>query len=186
MFKSVRQRKTLRLPNYDYSQPGAYFITACSYKHLAIFGKVVKDNVILSPAGFIVQDAWHDLPNLYLNIRLDSFIAMPTHIHSIIIITVSSTTNHVGAGLRPAPTDPIQINHATTTRHDLPEIIRALKSFSARRINKLGYTPGAMVWQRGYYEHVIRNERQLNSLRNYIETNSLRWKTYAENPAVQR
>jgi len=185
--KPIRQRKSLRLPNYDYSQPGAYFITTCSYKHLAIFGKVVKDNVILSPAGFIVRDAWHDLPNHYLNIRLDSFNVMPTHIHGIIIITVSSTTNHVGAGLRPAPTDPTQINHTlTTTRHGLPEIIRALKSFSARRINQLRGIPGATVWQRGYYEHIIRNERQLNRLRNYIETNPLRCETDAENPDVKR
>ena len=175
MSKPIRQRKSLRLPNYDYSQPGAYFITACSHKHLAIFGKVVKDNAIPSPAGVIVQDAWHDLPNHYPNIRLDSFIVMPNHIHGIIIITISSTTNHVGAGLRPAP-----------TRHGLPEIVRALKSFSARRINQLRGTPGATVWQRGYYEHIIRNERQLNRLRNYIETNPLRWKTDTENPDVKR
>ena len=179
MSKPIRHRKSLRLPNYDYSQPGAYFITACSYKRLAIFGRIVKDNVLPSPAGLIVQDAWHDLPNHYLNILLDSFIVMPTHIHGIIIITVSSTTNHVGAGLRPAPT-------FTTTRHCLPEIIRALKSFSARRINELRDTPGAPVWQRGYYEHIIRNERQLNRVRNYIETNPLRWEMDAENPNAKR
>ena len=72
------------------------------------------------------------------------------------------------------------------TCHGLPEIIRALKSFSARRINQLRGTPGTLVWQRGYYEHIIRNERQLNRLRNYIEANPLRWKTDAENPAVKR
>ena len=176
MSKPIRQRKSLRLPNYDYSQPGAYFITSCSYKRLAIFGRVVEDNVLPSLAGLIVQDAWHDLPNHYLNILLDSFIVMPTHIHGIIIITVSSTTNHVGAGLRPAP----------TTHHGLPEIIRALKSFSARRINELRDTPGAPVWQRGYYEHIMRNEHQLNRLRNYIEANPRRWKRDAENPDVKR
>ena len=105
---------------------------------------------------------------------------MPTHTHGIIIITV-------GAGLRPVPTDPIQINHTlTTTRHGLPEIMRARKSFSARRINELRGTPGALVWQRGYYEHIIWNERQLNRPRNYIETNPLRWKTGAYNPDVKR
>ena len=92
---------------------------------------------------------------------------MPNHVHGIIII------RDVGAGSEPAP---------TTKRHGLPEIVRQFKTFSARRINRRRGTPGQPVWQRNYYEHIIRHEESLNRIRDYILTNPLRWNLDRENP----
>jgi hypothetical protein len=86
----------------------------------------------------------------------------------------SPHTTDVGAGLRPAPT--------IVNRYGLPEIIRAFKAFSSRRINELRGTPGIPIWQRNYYEHVIRDEEDLNQIREYIINNPLKWDLDGENP----
>jgi len=98
---------------------------------------------------------------------LDLFVIMPNHIHGIILI--------VGAGLKPAPTDRIK-------QYPLPEIVRGFKTFSARRINVMRVTLGVPVWQRNYYEHIIRNEDELNRIREYIKNNPLQWQFDRENP----
>lgn len=106
---------------------------------------------------------------------------MPNHVHGIIhlIETEPVGADFVGAGLRPAPT----IDAIPTIRHGLPEIVRAFKAFSARRINELHATPGLTLWQRNYYEHVIRDENALAQIHEYILTNPLRWSSDRENPA---
>jgi REP element-mobilizing transposase RayT len=114
-------------------------------------------------------NAWADLPQHYLNVKCDAFVIMPNHIHGIILLREFN----VGAGLKPAP----------TRRHGLPEIVRALKTFSARRINEIRRTPGASVWQRNYYEHVVRNDDELLCIREYILNNPMRWDNDRENPA---
>ena len=104
---------------------------------------------------------------------------MPNHIHGIVVISDhDAAAGLVGAGLRPAPTEPVG------RRHGLPEIIRAFKGFSARRVNALRGTPGAPVWQRNYYEHIIRDEIDLDRIRQYILDNPLRWEEDRENPAA--
>jgi REP element-mobilizing transposase RayT len=96
---------------------------------------------------------------------------MPNHVHGILWLSGAER-----AGLKPAPTG------NDRTRHGLSESVRALKTFSARRINELRGTPGIPVWQRNYYERVVRNERELNAIRDYIQTNPLRWHLDKENP----
>jgi len=113
------------------------------------------------------------MPDHYSQIEVANFIVMPNHVHFVIIISA------VGAGLRPARTSP----QAEPNKSQLPEIVRALKSFSSRGINKIRQTPGALVWQRNYYEHIIRNEDDLNRIREYIEYNPARWAEDEENPA---
>ncbi len=95
---------------------------------------------------------------------------MPDHVHGIIFIETDPDYYVVGAGLKPAPT-----KNPKTKKHGLPEIIRALKTFSARRINEIRNTPGLPVWQRSFIDRIIRNENELNRIRRYIMTNSLRW-----------
>src|SRR5437870_13678067 len=124
----------------------------------------------LNYAGRIVQTVWKELPLHYSYVESDAFIVMPNHVHWIIVL---SDRMSVGAGLKPAP-----------TRHGIPEIVRAFKTFSARRINQTRSMAGKAIWQRNYFEHVIRNEESLNRIRQYILDNPARWEFDRENPAA--
>jgi REP element-mobilizing transposase RayT len=134
---------------------------------------VVDDGVRTSEAGRIVEAAWADLPEHYPHVALDAFIVMPNHVHGILIL------EEVGAGFKPTPTNsPGRIRPL----QPLPEIVRALKTFSARRINERRRTPERPVWERSYYDHVIRDEESLERIRDYISNNPLRWSMDRENP----
>jgi len=151
------RRRSLRLPGYDYSQAGAYFITACTQNRVMLFGEVIDCDVRLSEMGTIVQQTWDDLPTHSHGIDLDAFIVMPNHVHGIIILA-----------------DPSE------RRHAIPEIVRGFKTFSARGVNERAGKQG-VLWQRGYYEHVIRNEKALDRIRAYITNNPARWADDPEN-----
>ena len=169
------RRKHLRLRGFDYGQPGAYFVTICTQKRRCILGDVVDDEVVLSPQGRIVSDCWHDLANHYEHIELDEFVVMPNHIHGIVVIIDSGKgcgANEVGAGFKPAPKG----------RHSLSEVVRAFKTFSARRINHLRNRTGEPVWQRNYYEHGIRDDTSLLAVREYIVINPAKWSEDRDNP----
>jgi putative transposase len=108
--------------------------------------------------GAVVEDSWAGSPNHYQNVSLDAFILMPNHVHGVIII--EDEPSGVGAGLKPAlPAT------ASSRRHGAPEIVRAFKTFSARRINEMHPSTGKSVWQLGFYDHVIRGESELNRVR---------------------
>jgi putative transposase len=174
-------RRSIRLQGYDYSQPGAYFVTIVAYQRECLFGEIVDGEMKLDQCGKIVSRAWHDLPHHYPHIELGAFCIMPNHVHAIIILIDDGTggsTELTEASSRYWQTRP----YKTMKRHGLPEIIRAFKSFSAKRINKLRHTPGIPVWQRNYYEHVIRNEREMDHISRYIESNPARWMVHDENP----
>jgi putative transposase len=158
-------RKSIRLRDYDYMQARAYFVTVCTHDAVRIFGAVVDGHMVLSDAGRIVQGCWDDLPYHYSHVQLDAFVIMPNHVHGIIMLM-----DHVGAGFKPAPTESTLLR-----RHGLPEIIRAFKTFSSRCINQLRRTSGTPVWQRNYYEHIIRNDDDLHEVRRYIDDNPARW-----------
>ena len=137
-----RQRRSIRLPSYDYGRPGSHFITVCTNQRLCLFGEVAGVEVNLSPCGGIVMNCWHDLVNHYAHVELDAFVVMPNHIHGIIVLTDVERRTDVGAGLKPAP------KTAPSRSYGLPEVVRALKTFSSRRINEARATPGESVWQR--------------------------------------
>ncbi len=126
------------------------------------------DAVRLNAAGEIVRACWDNLPDHYPNIELDVFVVMPDHVHGIVFINDEIRVSNVGEGLRPSPTN-------TFRKHGLTEIVRAFKSFSARRINQLRDSPGTQVWQRSFHDHIIRDERELNTLRTYILCNPALW-----------
>jgi len=177
------RRRSIRLKGYDYTQPGAYFVTICTHRREMLFGRVVDGVMQLNEFGRIVEWTWYDLPNHVANITLDAFVIMPNHVHGIIIInppaTVGAGSPMVGAGSEPAPT----IDAAAGPKpHGLPEIVRQFKTFSARRINARRGVRGVPVWQRNYYEHIIRNQRALNAIRRYIIENPARWQKDRENP----
>ncbi|MFA6130936.1 MAG: transposase [Patescibacteria group bacterium] len=171
-------RRSIRLHKYDYSNPGYYFITINTKYSDPIFGTIHNSKIILNENGWVVRNTWDQLPNHYRHIRLDAFIIMPDHFHGIIQILES-----VRAGLRPAHiNEKSQIaserdafywagHRPARTQYPLSEIIRAFKSYSARRINILQNTSGKKIWHRNYYEHIIRDEQELFSIREYIKNN---------------
>jgi putative transposase len=132
--------------------------------------------------GDIITACGLDLPGHYGHILLDVFVVMPNHIHAVIVlrdyddnILGNTVETIVGAGLRPAPTAINDVDNAAPKRHALPEIVRAFKSFSSRRINQHRKRPGGRLWQRGYYDHVVRSEPDLERIRIYIQDNPARW-----------
>ena len=191
---SKHHRKSIRLKGYDYSQSGGYFATILTHNHECLFGDVSNGETVLNELGKMALFTWNDLPNHNQHIILDEFVIMPNHIHGIIFIAgagsniageginnvgesinnVGAGINIVGAGSEPAPT----LNKC----HGLPEIIRQFKTFSSRRINKHRGTMGVPVWQRNYYDHIIRDENELIRIREYIINNPLQWEMDNENP----
>jgi len=131
------------MKGYDYSEPGAYFITICTNKNQSLFGKIVEGDMHLNEMGKLVRFTWEDLVNHVKHIELGQFVIMPNHIHGI--IQIIDTDEPVQVGLGPTPTPDSKQKTA------LPEIVRQLKSFSARRINQYRGTPGLPVWHRDYY-----------------------------------
>ncbi len=163
-------RRSFRLRGYDYAQAGAYFVTIVTQGRQCLFGEVVESEMRLNEYGRVVVECWNGLPGHYPHVGLDAFVVMPNHVHGVLELT-----RNVGAGLRPAPT-------SAKWRHSLSEIVRAFKAFSSRRINELRNMPGAPVWQRNYYEHIIRNEDDLYDIRQYIIYNPAKWAEDGENP----
>jgi len=167
-------RRSIRLKEYDYSQPGAYFITIVTQDRMCLFGEVVDGKMRLNAFGEIVAQTWYELPNHTPNVALDACIVMPNHMHGIIVITDA----HVGA-IHELPLHELPL-HARR-RMLLPKIIGRFKMVSAKGINKIRNTPGVPVWQRNYYEHIIRNVDALNRIRQYITDNPMRWASDREN-----
>ena len=167
MKNAKHHRRSIRLKNYDYSSAGAYFITICAYNKECLFGNIVDGKMQLNDAGKIIRTVWDEIPKYYLGIETDTFQIMPNHMHGIIII------NEVGA-----------IHELPLQRRNmiLPKIIGRLKMNTAKQINIIRKTPGSSVWQRNYYEHIIRSEESLNRMREYIQNNQLKWGLDEYNP----
>ena len=174
------------MKGYDYSQPGAYFVTICTHGKQSLFGKIVDGEMQLNDFGKVVEFTWNDLVNHVDGIELGPFVIMPNHIHAIIHIIAPANTvgagsdinASVGAGSEPAHTEPTRTEPAhTSARKQTPlsEIVRQLKTFSAKRINLLRKSTGKPVWQRNYYEHIIRNNESYLKIGDYILANPIQW-----------
>ncbi len=163
------RRRSIRHRAYDYTEPGAYFVTICTHRRDPLLATVVGNDVTLSAHGETVATCWEDLLDHFSYLELDAFVVMPNHIHAVIVLHDEPPCDQAavvpGAGFKPA----------LPTRHALTEIVRALKTFSARRINAARGTPGARVWQRGYYEHIVRDDAELARIREYIVNNPANW-----------
>jgi REP element-mobilizing transposase RayT len=172
------QRRSIRLKDYDYSQAGAYFITICTYNKKCMFGKVLDQEMQLNEYGKVVTEEWLRTAEIRPNVELDEFIIMPNHIHGIVAIIESC----VGAtGRSPKGEVPSPLPKGPTSS-SIGAIMAGFKSAVTRRVNELRSTRCEPVWQRNYYEHVIRNEHDLDEIREYIINNVLKWDLDSENP----
>ncbi len=154
---SYPSRRSPRLRDYDYAQPGAYFVTLCAHFHACLFGAITDDAMQQSVAGAMVASVWEGLPDHYAGIELDAWMLMPNHLHGIVVLL--DPTPH-GGGLT------------------LSQLIGRYKSFTTYQYRRIGTVPtmGARpLWQRSFHERVIRNERELDAVRAYIVNNLVKW-----------
>jgi len=170
-------RRSIRLKGYDYTQPGAYFVTICTYQREILFGEIVDGKMLLNPCGDIARDEWFKTAQIRENVQLhpDEFMIMPNHLHGIIRIVEPD----VRARRRRAPTHE---SFGNPVSGSIPTIVRSYKSSVTKRINLLLNSPGAPLWQRNYYEHIVRNQGELNAIRGYIQNNPLKWEIDQDNP----
>jgi REP element-mobilizing transposase RayT len=165
-------RRSIRLQGYDYSQPGAYFITICTKDRKYLFGNIIDGKMVLNEYGKIAQQCWLDIPLHYQNVELNEFVVMPNHVHGIIIININDTVGTIHElPLHELPLHELPLQKQQRRLMTLPKIIGRFKMNSAKQINQLRQTPGIPLWQRNYYEHIIRNKHELNRIKEYIINN---------------
>jgi putative transposase len=149
-------RKRIRIPQYDYSQNGAYFVTVCTYERRKILAETGRGGALLRPIGKSAEEELLKLPERYKYVSIDKFVVMPNHIHAII-----SIDRPVRAEQSPAPT--------------ISEIICTFKSITAKTANKMDGTPGRQIWQRSFNDHVIRCDEEYTEIWRYIDDNPRKW-----------
>ena len=182
LYKNKYRVESTRLKGWDYSSPAAYFITICTKNREWLFGDVVQKSMFLNNNGKIVEKCWFDLPQHYENLKLDQFVIMPNHVHGIMMIDIENVPAfRVETGLKPVSTETsttktTDMDNRKKKPHGLFEFVRALKTFSARRINEHRKTYGKPVWQTRFYDRIIRDDNELYRIRNYIMDNPANWK----------
>ena len=178
----THHRRLLRLQGYDYSQPGAYFVTICTQSRESLFGCIVGEEMRLNDAARMIERWWAELPRKFPRVEVDAHMVMPNHFHGIIVI--ADTALPVGADLRVRP------NRAAGAHigAPLPQIMQWFKTMTTNTyiggVKQHGWPRfSEKLWQRGYYEHVIRREDEFNQIRQYILMNPAQWAWDRQNPS---
>lgn len=179
----IQYRRSIRLKDYNYATEGAYFVTIGTHEKQCLFGDMIDDTMRLNDAGVMVREEWLRTPHRFPNIDLDEFVIMPNHLHGIIIVGATlavARSSQSRAGTSPAPTkDNTYINY-DKVRPKLGEIVGSFKSLSARKWieyieNNNILDKAVKLWQRSFYDHIIRDENELYQIRKYIIENPLKW-----------
>jgi REP element-mobilizing transposase RayT len=179
-FDAVKHhRHSMRLLGYDYAQVGAYFVTSVTKDRVCLFGEIVDGEMRLNDGGRMIEQWWFELNRKFSTVETDEFVVMPNHFHGIVVIAGVS----VGADLRVGPNS--EGAHAGAP---LPTIIQWFKTMTTneymRGVKTRSWTPFAgRLWQRNYYEHIVRCENELTRIREYIANNPLQWEMDRENPS---
>ncbi|MEW6686632.1 MAG: transposase [Candidatus Edwardsbacteria bacterium] len=176
-------RHSIRFKGYDYSQTGAYFVTICTQNRKCLFGAIVNGKIALNELGGVIEKIWKEIPLYYSGIDIDEFVVMPNHIHGIILIVGADPcvcpikSNDIGRTQGFAPTEKLSLSNVVQRFKSLTtkKYIDGIKQNNWQTFNK-------RLWQRNYYEHIIRNEDELNRIRKYIQINLLKWQFDRENP----
>jgi putative transposase len=191
MNSDLRGRRSIRLKGWDYASPGWYFVTLCAQNRECLFGDIVNEDMLLNDAGRNIKKCWQDIPEHFPHVTLDEFIIMPNHVHGIIFIAHSvGAYNHTPPKLdrpirrraniySPLPDNPPLRSPSKT----VGSIIRGFKIGVNEWFRK--NTDMSAIWQRNYYEHIIRNEIELDQTRQYIYDNPATWPLDDENPEKQ-
>ncbi len=189
------QRKTLRLSGYDYSQVGYYFVTICTQERESYLGDVIEENMLLNDAGRMVGRIWGELPERFGFVEMDEFVIMPNHLHGIVVIDPgdhknfpcgdrSLTGEHkvrpYNNQLKCRRGEPCVRPLSGTKECSLGRVIQGFKSITTHEysigVNNHQWSEfNKRLWQRNYYERVIRTERELEEIREYIVENPVKW-----------
>jgi REP element-mobilizing transposase RayT len=174
------------LKEYDYSSPGEYFVTICTHQRECLFGEIIKEKMVLNSLGLIVLEEWLKTHAIRHELELDAYIIMPNHLHGIIVIKDEPETQkksmvgtHGRASLRGVTPQNASLRRQSRS---LGAIIAGFKSAATKRINEERNMPRIPVWQSRFYEHIIRNDKDLNNIREYIVNNPMQWHVDEENP----
>ncbi|GAB6279515.1 MAG: transposase [Lentimicrobium sp.] len=229
LYKDKYRIESVRLQGYDYSQPGAYFITIVTHNRQCLFGNIVDGEMMLNEFGVLVKNEWLKTGIIRPNIVIDAFVVMPNHLHGILIITgnddgrgfrggggrdtlqrVSTTKSNMESDTKSNMESDMESDTKSDmesemesdtksdmesdmesntgmgtktmeqfgkpTKNSIPTIVRLFKSTTTKQINQLRQTPMQPLWQRNYYEHIIRDNNELTRIRQYIINNPKRWK----------
>jgi len=178
-------RRSIRLKGYDYAQVGAYFVTLCVQGRECVLGDVVDGHMMLNDAGQRADQFWPAVADHFADVEIDTWVTMPNHVHAIIVIgrgvvstpTVSTPNNEEMGEEKGGETPPLHGGggRGVVSTPTLGQIVAYFKYQTTKSINQMREMPGARFWQRNYWEHVIRDETDLNRIRRYIQTNPLRW-----------
>ena len=172
LFNNKYRIKSTRLKHWDYSLNGAYYVTICTKNRECYLGKIINRKMILSEIGNIASNEWIKTRQIREHVILDEFVVMPNHLHGIVIIQNDNLPNvetHSHASLQT-----VHKNKFGPQIRNLGAIIRGFKGTTTKQIRSIGHHNFA--WQERYYEHIIRNEHELNRIREYIINNPLQWK----------
>ena len=178
--RSFHHRRNLRLPEFDYSQPGAYFVTIVTQNRKPFFGSITNGEMILNELGRTIADLWVAIPVHFPNVEPGEFVVMPNHIHGIIVITFGvghdneeGTLQETIVGATHASTIPKNTNGPKSG--SISAIIGSFKSAATKLFHAIPEHSRERLWQRNYYEHVIRNERDYQAISDYILANPINW-----------
>jgi REP element-mobilizing transposase RayT len=170
-------RQSIRLKGYDYSSSGAYFITLCTHQRQCLFGEIVAGEMQLNPYGEIVAEEWQRTLEIRANFAIDAWIVMPNHFHGIVIIDHSDQIDHSDRSLTAQRTHgsaPLP-NSLHRRPQSLSSFVAGFKSITTKRINTIRNAAGTPVWQRNYYERIIRDRDSAAKIRQYIQNNPSVW-----------
>ena len=195
--KPKPNRRSMRLQSWDYAQSAGYFVTTCVEDRACLLGNIANDETHLQAFGNIVQKWWDYLPTHFPNIELDAFVIMPNHIHAIIVIAtdnnrrdwvplsdVNPITN-VSKDTQPLRRFAPRGKTGAPIQPTLSQIVAYFKYQSTKEINGLRGVPGKPFWQKGFHDRIIRNQRELDAKRKYIEDNPMQWALDEENPDIR-
>ena len=188
LFKNKYRIPSTRLHSWDYSRNGNYFVTICVKNRECVLGQIEHGKVILSAIGNIAEYCWLEIPRHFPFIKLDECIIMPNHVHGIIVIDHIDDENMVNSNRRDVACNVSTINKNTAQfsrispkRGSLPSVIRSFKSAVTKFVNRK-LSAQFFTWQPRYYDRIIRNEKELWHVRNYIQQNPSRWAENEDNP----
>jgi putative transposase len=169
-----RDRKHIRLADWDYSSEGIYFITICCWDRQSLFGKIEDNKMILSDIGLIASQYWVQIPDHFPHVKLDEFVVMPNHIHGIIILDYSLVGPRHGTNQRALQKSNQNISQfSKPVKNSVSVIINQYKSSVKRWCNKNGF--GHFQWQSRFYDQILYNEFSVNNIREYIYYNPKKW-----------
>lgn len=168
-----RDRRSIQLPDYNYSQPGWYFVTICTHERKMMFGSVVDGEMRLNASGEQVQKTWYTLPNRFPSVQLDEFVVMPNHVHGIIILTDTQASPSSSQQYLDMASVPEKKDSCAVPEPRLGEVIRTFKGAATYLIRST--INSAFAWQSRYYDHIIQNQADLDRIRTYIANNPAHW-----------